>query len=568
MLKATDYIGSLILENDTLQFIQTAEGRVVPKTVDGVDKNEYQYHLKDHLGNVRTTFAVRDDDYSTDFETVDNPYFDNYGQVTRLSNFMKRSGSYSHRLTGGGTDIVGLMKTLYVSKGDKVSVEVFGKYLDIEISDDEINGGALINALVGMLGGGTLTGEGTVVQNNLNTDFISAAMADGSEEESPKAYLNYIVLDKNFNYVNSGFERLSESAADPGDGTATHQKLSFEEIAIEEDGYLMVFLSNESEQSVEVFWDDFRVDHHYNAVLQADDYYPFGLTFNSYKREFSKVNKMNTYQDQEYDEETGWVQFKWRNHMPELGRFFNVDPLAEKFYHNSPYAFAENKVTTHIELEGLEGIQIHEFTKRDDGTEELSGITYQLDVVVVTNSSGDNPSELTESDVGNIQSYLNSVFGGDHSDPESGVAVNFEFNISQLDKTTTKTKRNGKVKEISGDFSNSEVNRELAGRAKPVDDGTTSFPALVFGGRVPGTDGGQTGSTVKFDPNSKEGATNAVGHEITHFMLDRYGGNRSNSRHHALGGILGRPIGSSTINKAILNKLRENVPRSSKDDKR
>ena len=196
--------------------------------------------------------------------------------------------------------------------------------------------------------------------------------------------------------LNSGFERLSESAADPGDGTATHQKLSFEEIAIEEDGYLMVFLSNESEQSVEVFWDDFRVDHHYNAVLQADDYYPFGLTFNSYKREFSKVNKMNTYQDQEYDEETGWVQFKWRNHMPELGRFFNVDPLAEKFYHNSPYAFAENKVTTHIELEGLEGIQIHEFTKRDDGTEELSGITYQLDVVVVTNSSGDNPSELTE----------------------------------------------------------------------------------------------------------------------------------------------------------------------------
>ena len=93
MIKATDYIGSLILENDTLQFIQTAEGRVVPKTVDGVDKNEYQYHLKDHLGNVRTTFAVRDDDYQTSFETVENPYFDNYDQITRLANFMKKSGS-------------------------------------------------------------------------------------------------------------------------------------------------------------------------------------------------------------------------------------------------------------------------------------------------------------------------------------------------------------------------------------------------------------------------------------------------------------------------------------------
>lgn len=40
--------------------------------------------------------------------------------------------------------------------------------------------------------------------------------------------------------------------------------------------------------------------------------------------------------------------------MPELGRFFNVDPLAEDYYYNSPYAFAENKLGRGIELEGLE----------------------------------------------------------------------------------------------------------------------------------------------------------------------------------------------------------------------
>jgi len=68
---------------------------------------------------------------------------------------------------------------------------------------------------------------------------------------------------------------------------------------------------------------------------------------------------MNTFQDQEYDEETGWVQFKWRNHMPELGRFFNVDPLAEDYYYNSPYAFSENQVVAHVELEGLEKSSIH-----------------------------------------------------------------------------------------------------------------------------------------------------------------------------------------------------------------
>ncbi len=45
---------------------------------------------------------------------------------------------------------------------------------------------------------------------------------------------------------------------------------------------------------------------------------------------------------------------RWRNHQPEIGRFFNIDPLAVKYVYNSPYAFSENQVTAHVELEGLE----------------------------------------------------------------------------------------------------------------------------------------------------------------------------------------------------------------------
>ncbi|MDH5379284.1 MAG: hypothetical protein OEW75_00425 [Cyclobacteriaceae bacterium] len=69
-------------------------------------------------------------------------------------------------------------------------------------------------------------------------------------------------------------------------------------------------------------------------------------------------NKLNTFQDQEKieDLDLGWVQFKWRNHMPEIGRFFNVDPLAEKYVYNSPYAFSENRVIDGRELEGLEWV--------------------------------------------------------------------------------------------------------------------------------------------------------------------------------------------------------------------
>lgn len=69
------------------------------------------------------------------------------------------------------------------------------------------------------------------------------------------------------------------------------------------------------------------------------------------------------YQGQERQEELGlnWDSFKWRNYMPEIGRFFNVDPLAEDYSYQSPYNFSENKVTSHRELEGLEAVPADNF---------------------------------------------------------------------------------------------------------------------------------------------------------------------------------------------------------------
>jgi RHS repeat-associated protein len=120
-----------------------------------------------------------------------------------------------------------------------------------------------------------------------------------------------------------------------------------------------IYLSNENGTPVEVYFDDFKVTHTKTPIVQSNDYYPFGLTFNSYQRENSVENKFK-FQGQEHidDLNLGWDSFKWRNHQPDIGRFFNVDPLAEKYYYNSPYAFSENKVVAHVELEGLEAESI------------------------------------------------------------------------------------------------------------------------------------------------------------------------------------------------------------------
>jgi RHS repeat-associated protein len=109
---------------------------------------------------------------------------------------------------------------------------------------------------------------------------------------------------------------------------------------------------------VEVYFDDFKVEHVKSPVIQSDDYYPFGLRYNSYSRENSLINKSKLFQGQEHIEDLGlnWDSFKWRNYMPDIGRFFNIDRLTEKYAYNSPYAFSENHVTTHVELEGLEKV--------------------------------------------------------------------------------------------------------------------------------------------------------------------------------------------------------------------
>ena len=48
--------------------------------------------------------------------------------------------------------------------------------------------------------------------------------------------------------------------------------------------------------------------------------------------------------------------------MPDVGRFFNIDPLSEKYAYQSHYNFSENRVIDARELEGLEAVLINENT--------------------------------------------------------------------------------------------------------------------------------------------------------------------------------------------------------------
>jgi RHS repeat-associated protein len=107
----------------------------------------------------------------------------------------------------------------------------------------------------------------------------------------------------------------------------------------------------------------------------ATDYYPFGSAMPG--RSFSEGEYRYGFQGQEKDDELkgegNSINYKYRMHDARVGRFFAVDPLAYEFPWNSPYAFSENVVIDHIELEGLDKIKVSEHRRKPKISNRVDG---------------------------------------------------------------------------------------------------------------------------------------------------------------------------------------------------
>ncbi len=73
-------------------------------------------------------------------------------------------------------------------------------------------------------------------------------------------------------------------------------------------------------------------------------YSPFGLAFNSFRREDSKVNDFlyNGGTERIFDFDLGWDMTPNRIYTPDLGRFWGNDALADLFPSLSPMQFGYN----------------------------------------------------------------------------------------------------------------------------------------------------------------------------------------------------------------------------------
>ncbi|MEO5976196.1 MAG: RHS repeat-associated core domain-containing protein, partial [Chryseolinea sp.] len=194
--------------------------------------------------------------------------------------------------------------------------------------------------------------DGSTYSSSTSSFPFPGLVSTAGSTGGPKAYLNWIIFGKSYNYLNGGYMRLSATPKETGQDIA-HERL-FGTINVTEPGYVYIYLSNEETSPVEVYFDDFKVTQTKTAIIQSSDYYPFGLTFNSFQRENNNVNqyKFNGKEEQE-ELALNWLDYGARMYDAGIGRWVATDPLAEISRRFSPYAYAYDNPIRFVDPDGM-----------------------------------------------------------------------------------------------------------------------------------------------------------------------------------------------------------------------
>ena len=359
--------------------------------------DQRQYELKDHLGNVRAVVTDRKQGrtngssfedlrptmvsaaayypYGMDMPTVrwepetvtatmepshvleEVNAFNNYTTVTHqndvvLNHTPEPDARYTFKLTGVDGSIIGLAKSLRVQAGDRVSTEVFGKYVIPDAGAQPTNVAALLGSAFLSAFGLPGTQEGAAISEFLDDLLVDGVTfsQQGDSDNDVLAGLNWLLFDDDFVFRDGGYHLLTSGAAAESLAqlaSVSHQRLSLDGYTISQDGYFFVYTSNESPQLTEVFFDDFTVVH---EKLIPDEAYDPGLVAYRYGFNGKEKDQMGEWGLNHYD-------YGFRIYNPALGRFLSVDPLAASYPELTPYQFASNTPIQAIDLDGLEAMR-------------------------------------------------------------------------------------------------------------------------------------------------------------------------------------------------------------------
>ncbi|MEM6526296.1 MAG: RHS repeat-associated core domain-containing protein, partial [Bacteroidota bacterium] len=407
--KSTDYVGEFIYENDEIALVQHEEGRIVPNAITG--EWAYEYYLKDHLGNTRVTFTTnpKEIEFTANYESNpavpdDLSLFENVDNTTITSNDLfdhtdEAGNTYTHTqlLTGGLNSQVGSVIAIPVGMGDTLNAEVFAKYKDNNGNGNN-SGAAIAGLLINAFTGGTgMTNElgNQSINNNFGSGSLIGTTGFAPEDaNAPMAFLNIMFLPEGETNdlekdVSFAYDQIDGAAEQPNSPTkAAHDRMHIDDFVAPDQGYVLIYLSNESAVMTEVYFDDLKVTVNEHPVIQSDDFYPFGGQFNSYQRITAKQNDfLFNGIERETELGLGWDVAEYRSYDPMIGRWLQIDPKTSE--RESPYVGFGNRPNFFIDPLGD---TVRLLTQNDPRAND--GATYITDNVTVTATeipSGGNP---------------------------------------------------------------------------------------------------------------------------------------------------------------------------------